>query len=82
MTAPGYGMQMQGYGAPQTPYGQFGMSAGPMEQGYADMGAMSMGMGLPPPVFAQGMGSGAMAGGSPQGYYPGPARGYNSERQM
>jgi len=82
MATPGFGMQMQGYGAPQTPYGQFGMSAGPMEQGYTDMGAMSMGMGLPPPVFAQGMGSGAMAGGSPQGYYPGPARGFNGERQM
>ena len=73
MVPPGYGMQpMMGYGVPQTPYGQYGASAGPMEPGYADMGlgAMPMGMGLPPPMFAQGMGSGAMAGGTPQGYYP------------
>jgi len=73
---------------PQTPYGQFGTSAGPMmEQGnqygggldmgmaMPSMGGMNMGsmpnMGLPPPVFAQGMGSGNYAGGSPLGY-PGP----------
>ena len=47
------------------------------------------GMGLPPPFFAQGMGSGAMAGGSPQGYFdpyngsPGyPRRNGVDERSM
>ena len=41
------------------------------------------GMGLPPPVFSQGMGIGAMAGGSPQGYYSGyRAQSRAEERQM
>jgi len=75
------------YVAPQTPYGQYSTSAGPMVQhggqngsydNVGGMGSIHMGMGdmaLPPPVFAQGMGGGAMAVGLPQGYYPRPMGG-------
>ena len=57
----GYDSSQMGMGGMPMP--NFGMGG--------NMGGMSMdGMGLPPPVFAQGMGSGAMAGGSPQqGFY-------------
>jgi len=49
------------------------------------MGSIHMGMGdmaLPPPVFAQGMGGGAMAVGLPQGYYPRPMGGSPGYQQL
>jgi hypothetical protein len=89
---PGGSLGMPGSGMylPPSLYQQMG-SAQPMGDPlqymgsqYGDSQTTLGGMGLPPPVFSQGMGIGAMASGSPQGYYSGyraPSRPVD-ERQM
>jgi hypothetical protein len=89
---PGGSLGMPGSGMylPPSLYQQMG-SAQPMGDPlqymgsqYGDSQATLGGMGLPPPVFSEGMGIGAMASGSPQGYYSGyraPSRPVD-ERQM
>ena len=71
---PGSGMYLppslyQQMGSAQ-PMNQMG-SPQPMGDPLQYMGSQYGSMGLPPPVFSQGMGIGAMASGSPQGYYSG-----------
>jgi len=69
---PGGSLGMPGSGMylPPSLYQQMG-SAQPMGDPLQYMGSQYGSMGLPPPVFSQGMGIGAMASGSPQGYYSG-----------